>query len=81
MNQVQTKADTGVKNRVVDVPTLYVGATEDYPCPPASIKLPSDAGFLPHLTNVTIDSGHWIPLAKPEEFGNAVVNWLNGIFC
>ena len=81
---VQSKADATVpvKNRIVEVPTLYVGAAKDYTCPPAAIKgfLSIDGGFLPHLTTVVLDGGHFALLTNPEEFGRSVVDWLNGIF-
>ena len=65
---------------VVNVPTLFVGYTQDYACPPVGIKQPSDQGFLPHLSTAIFTGGHWGLLAKPEEFGRAVVNWLDGVF-
>ena len=82
VNQIQSKADTALQNRhVVDVPILYVGATEDYACPPVGIKRPSDAGLLPQLSTVILGGGHWAILPKPEESGRAVVHWLDGAFC
>lgn len=63
-------------NAVINVPTLFVGYTEDIVCLKDAILPAQAAGLVPQLTNVTLEGGHWGLLQDPEAFGNAVTEWL-----
>lgn len=61
----------------VDVPTLYVRYPGDALCCTEHNMKPSiQAGFLPHLTEVTLEGAHWGLLENPKPFGEAIVEWL-----
>lgn len=61
----------------VEVPTLYVGYTDDLVCRKENILRPQAGGLLPHLTNVTLQGGHWGLIQDPEPFGRAYTAWLS----
>jgi soluble epoxide hydrolase / lipid-phosphate phosphatase len=63
-------------NRVVNVPTLFLGYNGDVVCRKEGILPSVQAGVLPQLTNVTLDGGHWGLLEHPKEFGESVIQWL-----
>jgi len=81
MNQVQSQSDKGIpkENAVVNVPTLYWAGAKDMVCRPEAIYPSQQAGLLPHLKVETVDAGHWAMLAKPKEFGEAMVGWLKDV--
>ncbi|KAK7749700.1 hypothetical protein SLS53_000279 [Cytospora paraplurivora] len=64
-------------NRVVNVPTLYLGFPGDELHVKDAILRSQQAGFLPQVTNVTLDGAHWGLLEHPREFGEAVTRWLD----
>jgi hypothetical protein len=37
-------------------------------------------GFLPKLTNVKLEGGHWGLLANADKFGKTIVDWLKKEF-
>jgi pimeloyl-ACP methyl ester carboxylesterase len=79
---IQTKPELAVPkdNIAVNVPTLFVAGTQDVVCRPELIQPSVEAGLLPRLTIVNIDSGHWTMHARPQEFGECVVAWLKTNF-
>lgn len=62
-------------NQVVQVPSLFIGYSDDYICRPEM----NDATLLPHLTTVTLTGGHWGLYANPKAFGDTVVGWVDSI--
>lgn len=64
-------------NLVVKVPTLFLGYPEDAVCIKEAILPSVKAGLLPHLTNITLEGGHWGLVEHPKEFGEAVTQWLD----
>jgi pimeloyl-ACP methyl ester carboxylesterase len=59
------------RSRQVDVPALLVIGSHDYFFRPGA-----DTGMeamVPHLSRVTIDSGHWMPQEAPEAVSQALV--------
>lgn len=78
----QDVADNAVpkENITVNVPTLFFGGTRDMICRPELLGPSITAGLLPHLKTVNVDGGHWAMLAKPKEFGEALIEWLKENF-
>lgn len=64
----------------IKVPYLFVAGTKDVVCRPDAIKVAAGLGLLPQLTVREVDAGHWCMLAKPDEVGNFVVEWLENTF-
>lgn len=64
-------------NRVVKVPSLFIGYPEDIVARQQLILPSVEAGLLPHLTIVTLEGAHWGLLEHPREFGEAVTQWLD----
>lgn len=64
-------------NNVVDVPTLYIRYPGDPFCWKDNLVPSIQAGFLPHLTDVTLEGAHWGLLDDPKAFGEAVTEWLD----
>lgn len=63
-------------NAVINVPSLFVGYTQDVVCLKEAILPVQAAGLLPQLTNVTLEGGHWGLLEDPKAFGNTITEWL-----
>lgn len=79
MDNVQHESEKALvpkERHVVTVPVLYVGCTEDAVARPESINMPKEAGLLPDLKIVTIESGHWCALDKPNEVSHAVEQFV-----
>ncbi|KAL5331288.1 hypothetical protein ACEPPN_000818 [Leptodophora sp. 'Broadleaf-Isolate-01'] len=68
------------ENVVVKVPTLFWGGTRDMVCRPEMLQRSMEAGLLPKLTLKLVDEGHWALLAKPERFGEDLIQWLEDNF-
>lgn len=64
-------------NNVCNVPTLYIGYKGDLVARKEFILPSIEAGFLPHLTNVTLDGAHWGLLDDPKAFGQTITAWLD----
>lgn len=62
-------ADENIK---VNVPTLFVGCTEDNVGLPVLINQSKDAGLIPDLKVETLESGHHCPYEKPEEVAGMI---------
>lgn len=61
----------------VEVPVLYIGATDDAICRPEVLYPSIQAGLLPKLEQAEmIDAGHWIPYEKPQEVAVRIEAWL-----
>ncbi|THV67247.1 alpha/beta-hydrolase [Aureobasidium pullulans] len=69
-----------VKAMVVEVPSLYIGFDNDKVCRPELINMGIKNGFLPKLTNVKLEGGHWGLLANADKFGKTIVDWLKKEF-
>lgn len=67
-------------NLVVNVPTLFWGGTRDKVCRPEMLQRSVEAGLLPNLTRKLVDEGHWALLARPEMFGEDLIEWLKDNF-
>lgn len=67
-------------NNVANVPTLYVAYTDDIVARKEFIAPSIEAGFLPQLTNVTLQGAHWGILDDPKTFGETVTEWLGKEF-
>lgn len=63
-------------NNVANIPTLYVGYTDDIVARKEFIGPSIEAGFLPRLTNVTLQGAHWGLLEDPKTFGKTIMGWL-----
>ncbi|KAH7329392.1 Alpha/Beta hydrolase protein [Stachybotrys elegans] len=77
---VQTRSDSLLDQKPVDVPVLFWGGERDYICKPALVQSVIATGCLPNIKVVTRDGGHWALLEKPAEFGQDVLEWLGTAF-
>lgn len=68
------------ENVVVNVPTLFWGGTRDKVCRPELLQESVEGGLLPKLTRKLVDEGHWALLARPETFGEDLIEWLKENF-
>ncbi|NIS90850.1 MAG: alpha/beta fold hydrolase [Woeseiaceae bacterium] len=62
--------------QIIDVPTLFIGATDDIVVSPEHI-----AGMKPYVTNlethVLENCGHWSQQERPEDVNRILIDWLN----
>ena len=68
------------ENIPVKVPFLFFGGKRDMVCRPELLQSSIDAGLLPNLTHVVVDTGHWSYLSHPKEFGETLIKWLKSNF-
>jgi soluble epoxide hydrolase/lipid-phosphate phosphatase len=66
---------------VLEFPVLFVDAKYDAICSPSTApKLEQNQReFTRNLTYVTIESGHWVQLEKPQEVNEALEKWLKSL--
>lgn len=64
----------------VNLRVLYIACSRDPLARPDCINGPKDAGLLPNLEQVLIDSSHRYPYEKPQEATNAIRGFLERIF-
>lgn len=60
----------------IDKPYLFFGLQHDYVNRADAIEQAKANGWAKNLTVRIIDSAHWVPYEKPDEVGNALVEWL-----
>ncbi len=59
------------------MPVLFLHASHDYVCATVNTRLPEPMrNACRNLTEVTIDSGHWMAQEKPIEVNAALAQWL-----
>ena len=68
-------AETG--RNVLNVPYLFVGATQDPLAPTAAMQGLQAQNLVKDVKVKNVEAGHWCMLEKPEEVGSAIVTWLN----
>ena len=68
------------ENVIVNVPTLFWGGSRDMVCRPELLGPSVEKGLLPRLKTVVVEEGHWALLARPREFGEALMEWLREEF-
>jgi soluble epoxide hydrolase/lipid-phosphate phosphatase len=71
------KAAAEAGRNVLDVPYLFVGATQDPLAPNAAVHGLQAQGLLKDVTVKNVEAGHWCMLEKPDEVGSAIVTWLD----
>ncbi|KAI0013578.1 hypothetical protein F4779DRAFT_562283 [Xylariaceae sp. FL0662B] len=59
---------------------FHIACTQDPISRPEASIPPKEGGFLPDLEEVTVDSGHWVPLEKPEEVTESMKSFLQRRF-
>jgi len=64
----------------INLPVLYIACSGDPIARPDTINGAKDAGLLPDLEEVLIDSGHWCTYERPEEVTNAIKGFLEKRF-
>ncbi|KAL9620038.1 MAG: hypothetical protein Q9160_005416 [Pyrenula sp. 1 TL-2023] len=64
----------------IGAPVLFVPCSRDAVCRREAVLAMKEEGFLPDLTEREIDSGHWLPMEKPEELGRVLTSWLREKF-
>jgi len=70
------KAAAEAGRNVLDVPYLFVGATQDPLAPIAAVKGLQAQDLVKDITVKNVEAGHWCMLEKPDEVGSAIVAWL-----
>jgi soluble epoxide hydrolase/lipid-phosphate phosphatase len=71
------KAAVEAGRNVLDIPYLFVGATQDPLAPTAAVHGLQAQGLLKDVTVKNVEAGHWCMLEKPGEVGSAIVTWLD----
>lgn len=56
---------------IIQQPTLMIYGNQDM-----IPKLKGLSAFVPNVTEVSLDCGHWIQQEKPEETNQVILNWL-----
>ncbi len=66
-----------INNGVIEMPALFIAARYDYVCESINARLAEPMRQrCRHLTEVAIDSGHWMAQEKPFEVNRELVRWL-----
>ena len=65
---------------VLDVPYLFVAATQDPLAPAAAVQGLQAQGLLKDVMVKSVEAGHWCMLEKPDEVGSAIVTWLDDAY-
>ena len=76
----EDKAALAAGRHVVRVPYLFIGATEDPLAPTAAVQGLQAQGLLEDVTVKAVGAGHWCMLEKPQEVGEAFIDWLGETF-
>lgn len=58
-------------NPIIEQPALMIYGYRD-----AVARAENLAAFVPHVEEVTMNSGHWIQQEKPDEVNRAILGWL-----
>lgn len=73
--------DHAINDGKLDFPVLFIEAKYDIVCAVATTRVADPQRRLcSKLTEVTIESGHWVPLEKPDEVNDAIGAWLRKSF-
>jgi soluble epoxide hydrolase/lipid-phosphate phosphatase len=83
VSNIQHESDKNLPEGVdkVEVPTLFIGATEDAVCRPEAMYGAIQAGLLPKLEQAKmIDASHWTPYEAPQEVASDIESWLKKHF-
>lgn len=64
----------------LDVPILFIVCTGDSVCVPEIMTPAKQAGLVPDLKEVVIESAHWSPMEKPGEIAQHMTAFLNERF-
>ncbi|KFZ21781.1 hypothetical protein V502_02910 [Pseudogymnoascus sp. VKM F-4520 (FW-2644)] len=75
---IQYKSDTTIPKEDLDikVPLLFICCTKDAVCKPELMDAAKQQGLVPYLKEVTIESGHWSPMEKPDEIAKHIKDFL-----
>ncbi|OJD18630.1 hypothetical protein AJ78_01326 [Emergomyces pasteurianus Ep9510] len=71
------KGDLSLVGRKLDIPILFVLATQDQALRPALSRNMSKQ--LPNLTTAEVVAGHWALWQKPTECNDAITKWVEGV--
>ncbi|HEY4019652.1 MAG TPA: alpha/beta fold hydrolase, partial [Pseudonocardiaceae bacterium] len=80
LNRVANRAysDSSIDNGHLHMPVLFIEARYDYVADSAQSDLASPMReHSDHLTEKTIDAGHWIGLEKAADVNATITDWLN----
>jgi soluble epoxide hydrolase/lipid-phosphate phosphatase len=73
------KAAVEAGRDVLDIPYLFVEATQDPLAPVAAVQGLQAQGLLKDVTVKSVEAGHWCMMEKPDEIGSAIVTWLDNV--
>jgi pimeloyl-ACP methyl ester carboxylesterase len=74
-------AKRSVNGGRLDMPVLFLHGRYDFTCETVESRLAEPMrGACPDLTEVVVDSGHWMAQERPVEVNAALARWLAGSF-
>lgn len=78
VSDVQSEEDRKipVERYKLDMPVLFIACEGDAVNPKETIEPPRQAGLLPDLKVVKLQSGHWCTYEKPGELAKFIVDFL-----
>ncbi|PGH15456.1 hypothetical protein AJ79_02433 [Helicocarpus griseus UAMH5409] len=71
------KDDLSLLGRPLDIPVLFVLATQDQALRPALSR--NMAKYVPNLTTAEVEAGHWALWQAPGECNEAIGKWIEGV--
>ncbi|OAX84297.1 hypothetical protein ACJ72_01339 [Emergomyces africanus] len=71
------KDEISLLDRKLDIPILFVLATQDHALRPALSRNMSK--LLPNLTTTEVVAGHWVMWQKPTECNDAITKWMEAV--
>jgi soluble epoxide hydrolase/lipid-phosphate phosphatase len=81
-SNIQSMSDAAIpkESLVIEVPTLFLICSGDAVCVPEMMNPAKDAGLVPYLKEVSIESAHWSPMEKPDEVAAHIRTFVLDIF-
>ncbi|RDW61938.1 hypothetical protein BP6252_11371 [Coleophoma cylindrospora] len=78
IENVQFEAEKTIqpKDVVINHPLLFIGSTDDAVARADAIERIKPYGLAPDLTVKVLDASHYIPLEKPDEVAEEIINFL-----
>lgn len=78
---IQFRSDAAIpkENLIIEVPLLFIYCTQDAVCKPQTMESAKQRGLVPHLKEVTIESGHWSPMERPDEIAQHIKDFLGSM--
>ena len=72
---VYTKEMNRIKEDRIQIPTLFIAASDDQALPPSLSKGMED--YVPNLTRRQVDTTHWALIEAPAQVNEYIWEWLD----